>query len=214
MFTFSSSTSPLFFSHLISSAAWDAHYQGSATLTLSMSKPFFKVYCPFFISYLIFSSISSLPLLLLVLNKTGTRPFVQPSSFLKFWTSLSPGSFQASKLWKSIFWCWKFHSCGLNWDAHFIFLVILLAKAAKATSLCLLGGFSSPDPLFSDFEVPDLLLVNLQSTCLWGSGQLWQKPTSGLLESFSVVLPRVYQIGAYVFQNLCFNSRTFVNCCN
>lgn len=42
LFTFSSSTSPLFFSHLISSAAWDAHFQGSATLTLSMSIPFLR----------------------------------------------------------------------------------------------------------------------------------------------------------------------------
>lgn len=42
LFTFSSSTSPLFFSHLISSAAWDAHFQGSATLTLSMSMPFLR----------------------------------------------------------------------------------------------------------------------------------------------------------------------------
>ena len=174
----------------------------------------FKVYCPFFISYLIFFSISYLPLLPLVLNKIGTRPFALPSSVLKFSTSLSPGSFQASRLWQSIFWCWKFHSCGLNWDAHFIFLVILLAKAAKATSLFLLGGSSSPDLLFSDFEVPDLLLVNLQSTCLLGSGQPCQKPAAGLLESFFVVLPRVYQIGVNVSQNLCFNGRTFVNCCN
>ena len=40
------------------------------------------------------------------------------------------------------------------------------------------------------------------------------KPTSGLLESFSVVLPRVYHIWVNVSQNLCFNGRTFVNCFN